>query len=137
MPDLVTTAAGFESLAKFVAALEACELSDTLRASGPFTVFAPLDAAFGAVPATTIQQLYTDLPRLAAILRYHIVPGVAMAADLMEINVATTLQGQMVLFANTDGIKVNGAHIMQADIEADNGVIHIVEALLLPFGPSR
>jgi uncharacterized surface protein with fasciclin (FAS1) repeats len=133
MSDLVATAAGVETLTTFVAALEACELSDTLRASGPFTLFAPIDAAFGSLPPTTMQQLYADLPQLAAILSYHIVPGLAMAADLMEMHEDTTLQGQMVTFANADGIRVNGVHITQADIEADNGVIHTIEALLPPF----
>ncbi len=136
MPNLVATAAGVETLTTFVAALEACELSNTLRTRGPFTLFAPIDAAFGSLPATIMQRPYADLPRMAAILSYHIVPGLAMAADLMEMKEATTLHGQTVTFANTGGIRVNGAHITQADIEADNGVIHTIEALLLPFDRS-
>src|SRR5262249_30376213 len=102
MPDLVAAATTAESLNVFVAAIEACELSDTLRGTGPLTVFAPNDAAFVKLPAGTVQQLFQDLPQLTLILTYHIAPGLAMAADLMATATAVTLRGQTVTFANAD-----------------------------------
>ena len=132
MPDLAATAAREESLTVCVAALAACALTDVLGAPGPLTIFAPHDAAFARLPTGTIQDLYNDLPKLGAILRYHIAPGIAMAVDLMDLGTAPTLHGQFVTFANSDGLRVNAAHIIYADIEADNGVIHIIDALLLP-----
>ena len=132
MPDLAATAAAEPALTRFVAALAACALNDLLSAPGPFTIFAPHDAAFAQLPTGAMQELYADLPELAATLRYHIAPGIALAVDLIDLGTAPTLNGQVLTFGNADGIRVNAAHILQADIEADNGVIHIIDAVLRP-----
>ena len=130
-PDLVDTAiaAGFSTL---VAAVQAAGLEDALRGEGPFTVFAPTDAAFGALPAGTVEALLADPPALAEILTYHVVPGRIFAADLSEGEEFTTLQGETIRVTLAGGPQVNGADIVATDILATNGVIHIINAVLIP-----
>lgn len=132
MSNIVETAVGAGSFTTLVAAVQAAGLVDTLSGPGPFTVFAPTDEAFAALPAGTVEALLADIPQLTKILTYHVVAGKVMAADVAGLTTATTVQGGELTFDTSSGVKVNGASIVQADIEADNGVIHVVDAVILP-----
>lgn len=132
--DIVDTAVGAGSFTTLVAAVEAAGLVETLKGEGPFTVFAPTDAAFAALPAGTVEDLLKpeNKDRLTAILTYHVVPGKVMSTDLSEGLTAATVQGAEVTITLEGGAKVNGANISTADIEATNGVIHVIDAVILP-----
>lgn len=132
--DIVDTAVGAGSFTTLVAAVEAAGLVETLKGEGPFTVFAPTDAAFAALPAGTVEELLKpeNKDRLTAILTYHVVPGKVMSTDLSEGLKAATVQGGEVTITLEGGAKVNGATISTADIEATNGVIHVIDAVILP-----
>ena len=132
MADIVDTAVGAGSFKTLVAAVTAAGLVDTLKGTGPFTVFAPTDAAFAKLPAGTVDSLLKDIPQLTSILTYHVVPGKVMAADLKNGMSAATVQGKNVTFDLSHGVKVNGATVSQADIVADNGVIHVIDSVILP-----
>jgi uncharacterized surface protein with fasciclin (FAS1) repeats len=132
--DIVNTAieaGGFETL---VAALRAAELVDALKGEGPFTVFAPTDEAFAALPEGTLEALLADPSGdLTQILLYHVVPGQVMAADVSDGLEAETLQGASVAFSVMgDAVKIDEANIVATDIEASNGVIHVIDAVILP-----
>ena len=126
--DIVDIAAGNESFSTLVAAVQAADLVDTLKGEGPFTVFAPTDDAFAALPAGTVEDLLKpeNKDKLTAILTYHVVPGKVMSGDLSDGMTATTVQGSDVTIGTTDGVTVDGAKVVQADIEASNGVIHVI-----------
>lgn len=130
--DIVETAAAAGSFKTLIAALDAAGLSDTLKGSGPFTVFAPTDAAFAKLPAGTVEGLLKDIPKLRAILTYHVVAGQIMAKDVVKLASAKTLQGQSLAINTKDGVKVDGARIVQADVMASNGVIHVIDSVVLP-----
>jgi uncharacterized surface protein with fasciclin (FAS1) repeats len=132
--DIVDTAVGAGSFTTLVAAVEAAGLVETLKGEGPFTVFAPTDAAFAALPAGTVEDLLKpeNKDQLTAILTYHVVPGKVMSTDLSEGLTAATVQGANVTITLEGGAKVNGATISTADIEATNGVIHVIDAVILP-----
>ena len=132
--DIVDTAVGAGSFTTLVAAVEAAGLVETLKGEGPFTVFAPTDAAFAALPAGTVEDLLKpeNKDQLTAILTYHVVPGKVMSTDLSEGLTAATVQGANVTITLEGGAKVNGAAISTADIEATNGVIHVIDAVILP-----
>lgn len=132
--DIVDTAIGAGNFTTLVAAVEAAGLADTLKGPGPFTVFAPTDAAFAALPAGTVEDLLKpeNKDKLAGILTYHVIPGKVMSTDLTEGMKAATVQGAEVTFTLDGGTKVNGAAISTADIEATNGVIHVIDAVILP-----
>ncbi|MEP6551323.1 MAG: fasciclin domain-containing protein [Gemmatimonadales bacterium] len=132
MADIVDTAVGAGSFKTLVAAVQAAGLVPTLKGPGPFTVFAPTDAAFAKLPAGTMEGLLADIPKLTAVLTYHVVPGRVMADDVVNIKSATTAQGQSVSIDTTNGVHIDGATVTQADIVADNGVIHVVDSVLLP-----
>lgn len=129
--DIAVEAGGFETL---VAAVSAAGLVDTLKSEGPFTVFAPTDAAFAALPEGTVENLLLPENRdqLVAVLTYHVVPGKVMSGDLSEGMTAATAQGGEVTITLDGGPRVNGANITGADIEASNGVIHVIDAVILP-----
>lgn len=133
--DIVDIAAANEDFSTLVAAVQAAELVETLKGEGPFTVFAPTNAAFAALPEGTVEDLLKPENReqLTAVLTYHVVPGKVMSADLagqtLEVE---TVQGSTVAIDATDGVTVDGATVVQADIEADNGVIHVIDAVILP-----
>ena len=131
--DLVHTAYK-SNLKTLVAAIDAAGLTDTLMNSGPFTVFAPTDEAFANLPDGTLEDLLKpeNKDQLTAILTYHVVPGKVMAVDVVKISSATTVQGQDVEIDTADGIRVDNANIKQADILAKNGVIHIIDAVMMP-----
>lgn len=130
--DIATEAGSFGTL---VAAVQAADLVDTLKGDGPFTVFAPTDEAFAALPDGTVESLLLpeNKDQLIAILTYHVVPGKVMSGDIAgkELAVAT-VQGSNADINATDGVKIDGATVVQADIEASNGVIHVIDAVILP-----
>lgn len=132
--DIVDTAVGAGNFTTLVAAVTAAGLVETLKGPGPFTVFAPTDAAFAALPAGTVEDLLKpeNKDKLVAVLTYHVVPGKVMSTDLTEGMKAKTVQGGEVTITLDGGAKVNGAVISTADIEASNGVIHVIDAVILP-----
>lgn len=103
-----------------------------MKSTGPFTLFAPTDAAFAKLPAGTVESLLNDIPKLTSILTYRVVSGKVMAADLKDGMSAPTVQGKDLTFDLSKGVKVNGATVSQADIVADNGVIHVIDSVILP-----
>jgi len=132
--DIVDTAVAgkFNTL---VAAVKAAGLVDTLKGEGPFTVFAPTDEAFAKLPAGTVESLLKpeNKSKLQSILTYHVVPGKVMANDVVKLDSAKTVQGQSVSIRTTDGgVLVNGAKVVKADIETSNGVIHVIDTVILP-----
>ena len=132
--DIVDTAMGAGDFETLVAAAKAADLVDTLKGDGPFTVFAPTDAAFQALPDGTVESLLKpeNKDQLAAILTYHVVPGKVMSGDLSNNMTATTAQGGDLTIMTEGGVTVNGANVVSADIEASNGVIHVIDAVILP-----
>lgn len=132
--DIVDTATEAGSFGTLLAAAEAAGLVDTLKSEGPFTVFAPTDEAFAALPEGTVEELLKpeNKDQLAAILTYHVVPGKVMSTDLTDDMEAATVQGDTVLIDLDDGVKVDAANVTAADIEASNGVIHVIDAVIMP-----
>ncbi|MFN6951648.1 MAG: fasciclin domain-containing protein [Albidovulum sp.] len=132
--DIVDTAVGAGSFKTLVAAVEAAGLVETLKGEGPFTVFAPTDDAFAALPAGTVENLLKpeNKAMLTAILTYHVVPGKVMSSDLSNGMKAGTVQGSEVTITTEGGVKVNEANVTTADIEATNGVIHVIDAVIMP-----
>ena len=130
--DIVDVAVGAGTFTTLVAAVEAAGLVETLKGEGPFTVFAPTDEAFAALPEGTVEALLADIPTLTAILTYHVVPGAVMSTDLSDGMMAATVNGQEVTIGVGDTVTVDGATVIQADIEASNGVIHVIDAVILP-----
>jgi uncharacterized surface protein with fasciclin (FAS1) repeats len=132
--DIVDTAVAAGSFETLVAAVQAAGLVDTLKGDGPFTVFAPTDEAFAALPEGTVESLLQEENRdqLISILTYHVVPGAVMSGDLEDGMMAATVEGSEVTFTLGDGAMVDGANIIQADIEASNGVIHVIDAVIMP-----
>jgi len=132
--DIVDTAVGAGNFKTLVAAVKAAGLVDALKGDGPFTVFAPTDEAFAKLPAGTVESLLKpeNKDKLAAILTYHVVPGKVMSTDAKPGRVAT-LQGSEALIASgKGGLTIDGAHIVGADIVATNGVIHVIDTVILP-----
>jgi uncharacterized surface protein with fasciclin (FAS1) repeats len=130
--DIVDTAVGAGQFNTLVAAVKAAGLVDTLKGPGPFTVFAPNDAAFAKLPAGTVDGLLKDPAKLRAILTYHVVAGKVMAADV-KTGEAKTVQGQSVALKAEGGkVTVNGANVVAADVAASNGVIHVIDTVILP-----
>jgi uncharacterized surface protein with fasciclin (FAS1) repeats len=130
--DVAIAAGKFETLA---AALQAADLVDTLKGDGPFTVFAPTDEAFAKLPEGTIEHLLKPENRdeLVAILTYHVVPGKVYAADVVKLDSATTVNGADVrIKAGDSGVRVDGANVLMTDISASNGVIHVIDTVILP-----
>jgi uncharacterized surface protein with fasciclin (FAS1) repeats len=132
MADIVDTAVGAGSFTTLVAAVKAAGLVDTLKGAGPFTVFAPTDEAFAKLPAGTVEALLKDIPKLKKILTYHVVAGKVMAADVVKLKSAKTVEGSEVKIDATNGVKINDSKVVTPDVAADNGVIHIIDAVLLP-----
>ena len=132
--DIVDTAVEAGTFTTLAAALTAAGLVDTLKGEGPFTVFAPTDEAFAALPEGTVDSLLLpeNLEQLTAILTYHVVPGKVMSTDLSEGLTAATVNGADVTITLDGGAKVNGATITTADIEASNGVIHVIDTVIMP-----
>lgn len=133
--DIVDTAVAAGQFGTLAAALEAAGLVDTLKGDGPFTVFAPTDEAFAKLPAGTVDDLLKpeNKDQLSAVLTYHVVPGEVMAADVVNLTEATTVNGKPIAIAvEGDTVKINEATVMQADVRASNGVIHVIDSVILP-----
>jgi uncharacterized surface protein with fasciclin (FAS1) repeats len=130
--DVIEAARSAGSFKTLLTAIEAAGLTETLRGDGPFTVFAPTDEAFGKLPKETLNALLKDNAKLTAILTYHVVPGKVMAADVVKLKDAKTVQGQSVKIDASNGVKVNDAKVVKVDVSATNGVIHVIDAVLLP-----
>ena len=132
--DIVDTAVGAGSFETLVAAVQAAELVDTLKGEGPFTVFAPTDEAFAALPEGTVETLLKpeNKDQLVAVLTYHVVPGKVMSGDLSDDMTAATVQGGDITIDLDNGVMVNDANVVQADIESSNGVIHVIDKVILP-----
>jgi uncharacterized surface protein with fasciclin (FAS1) repeats len=132
--DTAVAAGNFKTL---VAATQAAGLVETLNTKGPYTVFAPTDAAFAKLPPGTVEGLLKDIPKLKSILTYHVLEGAVPATDVVQHKKLTTLQGQelkvdAVKWHLHKSVKINDANIITADIKADNGIIHVIDKVLLP-----
>ena len=132
MNNIVETAIAAGSFKTLVAAVEAAGLVSTLTSKGPFTVFAPTDEAFAKLPKGTVESLLKDKAKLTSILTYHVVSGKVMSKDVMNLKKAKTVQGQDIMIDTKSGVKVNNANVVKADIEASNGVIHVIDTVILP-----
>jgi uncharacterized surface protein with fasciclin (FAS1) repeats len=129
--DIVDTAVAAGSFKTLAAALQAAGLVDTLKGKGPFTVFAPTDEAFAKIPKADLDALLKDKAKLTAVLTYHVVSGKVMAKDVKAGKVKT-VQGSELTLGTAGGVTVNGAKVVKADIVADNGVIHVIDSVVLP-----
>lgn len=134
--DIVDTAVAAGSFKTLARALAAADLVSTLKGAGPFTVFAPTDEAFAKLPAGTLETLLKpeNKAKLQRILTYHVVSGRVMAADVMKMSSAKAVSGDVLAIATAGGVTINNAHVVKADIAASNGVIHVIDAVLLPSG---
>ena len=131
--DIVDTAVGAGQFKTLVAAVKAAGLVDTLKGSGPFTVFAPADSAFARLPKGAVEGLLKNPEKLKAVLTYHVVPGKIMAADVVKLKHAKTVNGQSVKIAVKRGtVQINRSRVVKADIVCANGVIHVIDSVLLP-----
>ena len=129
--DIVDTAVGAGTFKTLATALGAADLVPTLKGKGPFTVFAPTDEAFAKIPKADLDALLKDKKKLAAVLTYHVVPGKVMAANVKAGKVKTG-QGSEITITTTGGVMVNNAKVIKTDIVADNGVIHVIDTVLMP-----
>ncbi len=131
--DIVDTAVGAGQFKTLVTAIQAADLVETLKGKGPFTVLAPTDEAFSKVPPVKLAALLKDKKALTAVLTYHVVPGKVIAADVVKLNTAKTVQGQAVNIVVRDGkVMINGANVLKTDIICTNGVIHVIDAVIMP-----
>jgi uncharacterized surface protein with fasciclin (FAS1) repeats len=131
--DIVDTAVGAGSFKTLAKALTEAGLVDTLKGKGPFTVFAPTDEAFAKLPKGTVEALLKDKKKLTAVLTYHVVAGKVMAADAAKLTSAKTVNGQSIkISAKSGGVMINNAKVIKADIETTNGVIHVIDTVMLP-----
>jgi len=132
MADIVDTAVNAGSFNTLVKAVKAAGLVETLKGTGPFTVFAPTDEAFAKLPKGTIDGLLQDIPQLKKILTYHVVSGKVMASDVVKLKSAKTVEGEDVKIDASHGVRINDATVTTPDVGADNGVIHIIDKVLIP-----
>jgi uncharacterized surface protein with fasciclin (FAS1) repeats len=129
--DIVDTAVAAGDFKTLAVALQKAGLIDTLKGKGPFTVFAPTDAAFAKLPKSDLDALLADKSKLASVLTYHVVPGTVMAKDVKAGKVKTA-QGSALTLSTSNGVMVDGANVVKTDIVADNGVIHVIDSVILP-----
>jgi uncharacterized surface protein with fasciclin (FAS1) repeats len=129
--DIVETAVAAGDFKTLAVALEKADLIKTLKGKGPFTVFAPTDAAFAKVPKADLDALLADKAKLAAVLTYHVVPGTVMAKDVKAGQVKS-VQGSNLTLSTANGVKVDNAKVVETDIVADNGVIHVIDSVVMP-----
>jgi uncharacterized surface protein with fasciclin (FAS1) repeats len=132
--DIVETAASNPDFSTLVTAVKAAGLVETLQGKGPFTVFAPTNEAFAKLPAGTVEDLLKpeNKDKLVAILTYHVVAGKVMAADVVKLSKATTVQGSDIMIDTSDGVKVNNANVIKTDLKTKNGVIHVIDTVIMP-----
>lgn len=132
MKNIVETAIEAGTFRTLVEAVKTAGLVRTLSGTGPFTVFAPNDSAFAKLPSGTLENLLRNKEKLTSVLTYHVVPGKVMATDVMKIRSAKTVQGQNVSIDTTEGVKISGANVIKTDIECTNGVIHVIDRVIMP-----
>jgi uncharacterized surface protein with fasciclin (FAS1) repeats len=130
--DIVDTAVAAGDFKTLVTAVKAAGLVDTLKSAGPFTVFAPTDAAFAKLPPGTLESLLKDTDKLRAVLTYHVVPGRLMASDVVKLTSAKTVEGASLRIDASSGVKVGDANVVKTDIVCSNGVIHVIDSVLVP-----
>jgi uncharacterized surface protein with fasciclin (FAS1) repeats len=130
--DIVETAVEAGNFTTLVAAAQAAGLVEVLKGDGPFTVFAPTDEAFAKLPEGTVERLLQDKEALIAILTYHVIPGKVLAADVINLDTAKTVQGQSIVVDASAGVKVDNANVIATDIIASNGVIHVIDTVIIP-----
>lgn len=130
--DIVDTAVGAGDFKTLVKALTAADLVTTLKGKGPFTVFAPTDEAFAKLPPEALEALLADKAKLTKVLTYHVVAGKVMAADVVKLDRAKTVEGSSVAISTAGGVKVDRANVVKTDIPASNGVIHVIDAVIIP-----
>ncbi|BAZ06936.1 fasciclin domain-containing protein [Calothrix sp. NIES-3974] len=131
MADIVDIAVGAGSFSTLVQAVQAAGLVETLKSPGPFTVFAPNDDAFAKLPPGTITTLVQNIPQLARILTYHVVPGKLTQAELIQLGTVTSVEGSVIPIYGQEQFEVKNATVLAADIEADNGIIHVIDRVIL------
>jgi uncharacterized surface protein with fasciclin (FAS1) repeats len=131
MPDIVDIAVSNDNFKTLVAAVQAAGLVEALQSPGPFTVFAPVDAAFAALPPGTVQTLVQNPPQLARILKFHVVAGKFTQAELAKLGKVESLEGSSIPIDCSDGFEVKNSTVITADIEADNGIIHVIDRVIL------
>ncbi len=129
---IVDVAADAGSFSTLLTALDAADLTDTLEGEGPFTVLAPTDEAFAALPDGALEGLLADPDQLTKVLTLHVVSGRAMAADVVKMDSVATLEGESLAVDTTDGVHIGGAKVVTTDVEASNGVIHVIDRVILP-----
>jgi uncharacterized surface protein with fasciclin (FAS1) repeats len=129
--DIVDTAVSAGSFNTLAAALQAADLVDTLKGKGPYTVFAPTDAAFAKIPKEDLDALLADKAKLSAVLTYHVVPGKVMSKDV-KAGMVKTVEGSSLTVSTMGGVKVDNANVTAVDIVADNGVIHVIDTVVMP-----
>jgi uncharacterized surface protein with fasciclin (FAS1) repeats len=129
--DIVDTAVSAGNFNTLAAALQAADLVDTLKGKGPFTVFAPTDEAFAKIPTQDLDALLADKAKLSAVLTYHVVPGTVMSKDV-KAGMVKTVEGSSLTVSTMGGVKVDNANVIAVDIVADNGVIHVIDTVVLP-----
>ena len=132
MANILDTAAKSGSFNTLVEAVKITGLTETLQGLGPFTIFAPTDEAFDKLPTGTIDKLLSDIPQLTKILTYHIVAGKVMSEDVEKLDKTTTFEGSDLKIHSNGSLMVGDAAIVQSDVEADNGVIHVIDTVLIP-----
>jgi uncharacterized surface protein with fasciclin (FAS1) repeats len=131
MPNIVEIAVNNDNFTTLVAAVQAAGLVEALQSAGPFTVFAPVDAAFANLPPGTVQTLVQNPPQLARILKFHVVSGKFTQADLAKVSSIESLEGSLIPINCKDAFEVKNATVVAADIEADNGIIHVIDRVIL------
>jgi len=130
--DIVDTAVAAGDFNTLATALKAAGLVETLKGDGPFTVFAPTDEAFAKIPQSDLQALLADKDKLTKVLTYHVVAGKVTAADVVKLDQAKTVEGQSIKIDTSNGVKVDNANVIKTDIMASNGVIHVIDSVILP-----
>ena len=131
MPDIVDIAISTDGFETLTTAVKAADLVETLKSPGPFTVFAPTDEAFAKLPPGTIQTLLQNIPQLTRILTYHVVSGKLKKSDLEQVESVTSVEGSPIRIDCSDSFEVKNATVITADIEADNGIIHVIDNVIL------
>jgi uncharacterized surface protein with fasciclin (FAS1) repeats len=130
--DIVDTAVSAGEFDTLVTAVKEAGLVETLKGDGPFTVFAPTDEAFARIPEADLKALLADKEKLTRVLTYHVVPGKVMAADVAGMSAASTVEGGSLEISTSSGVRVDDATVVKTDIEASNGVIHVIDTVLMP-----
>jgi transforming growth factor-beta-induced protein len=132
MKTIIETASSNPDFSTLVTAIKAAGLVDTLSGTGPFTVFAPSNAAFAKIPKATLDSVLADKKKLTSILTYHVVAGKVMSKDVATMTEATSVEGSMLKIKTKDGVMINDAKVTTADLECSNGVIHVIDTVLMP-----